>query len=629
MSAHPLRLAHWLALALACPVVLAVLALPALAQEPGGLRIESVDASEHPEVRLSVSAAIPLDVGKASQEGFAVFEDGLRRPVEVQHVGSGRLEVVLLVDTSGSMQGAAINAAREAASTFVQRMPSSVEVALVTFSTDAPLAVPFGAPREQLLAALDGLVASGETALYDAVNAGLAAFPAGTADARRVVVLLSDGGDTTSTGTLDDAVAGLSASGAQLSVIELATAETDRPALERLAAAGSGEILSTTDPAALVALYERLAADLVNRFELRYRSSAAGPTELRVELAQNGRRLVGVGTFDLPEAPAPSLRIGEFLDPGLLASRWAMLAGAAALYVAAALLVLAALAPRAPRPSMISRGRQAEGTPVSGLADWATRAAERGLQRRHLRTGLNEKLENAGIDLRPGEFVVLVVSAAATVGAFGLLLAGPLTGLLLAIGAVVLARVGLDAAVQRRRSRFAEQLGDTLQLLAGSLRAGHSLMQAVDAVSEEAEAPTCEEFRRLVVETRLGRDMETSLAAMAQRMGSEDFEWVAQAIAIHREVGGDLADVLDNVAGTIRERGQVRRQVKALTAEGRLSAWILLALPFGVAGFMTVTNPEYLAVLFETGIGRGMLAIGGLLMAAGALWLRKIVQVVF
>ena len=146
--------------------------------------------------------------------------------------------------------------------------------------------------------------------------------------------------------------------------------------------------------------------------------------------------------------------------------------------------------------------------------------------------------------------------------------------------------------------------------MAGSLRAGHSLLRAVDSVSQEAEAPTSEEFSRIVNETRVGRDLNDALDEVAERMGSDDFTWVAQAIAIHREVGGNLAEVLDAVGHTIRERNEIRRQVKALSAEGKLSAIVLMALPFGVTGFISLTNPGYIAKFTQSLTGYAMLGVG-------------------
>ncbi len=178
--------------------------------------------------------------------------------------------------------------------------------------------------------------------------------------------------------------------------------------------------------------------------------------------------------------------------------------------------------------------------------------------------------------------------------------AGLLLGLLAAVAVPLGAKLFVRFKTSRRQSAFADQLDDSLQLMASSLRAGHSIMRAMDAVSQEAASPTSEEFARLVNETRVGRDLAEALDEIAERTASDDFAWVAQAIAIHREVGGNLAEVLDAVGHTIRERNAIRRQVKALSAEGKLSAIVLMALPFGIVAFISMTNPSYLAGFTES-----------------------------
>jgi tight adherence protein B len=165
--------------------------------------------------------------------------------------------------------------------------------------------------------------------------------------------------------------------------------------------------------------------------------------------------------------------------------------------------------------------------------------------------------------------------------------------------------------------------------MAGSLRAGHSLLRAVDSVAHEADAPTSEEFSRIVNETRVGRDLNDALDEVAERMGSDDFTWVAQAIAIHREVGGNLAEVLDAVGHTIRERNAIRRQVKALSAEGKLSAIVLMALPFGVTAFISMSNPAYIAKFTQSVTGYAMLAAAVVMLLVGGLWLKSTVKIKF
>lgn len=243
--------------------------------------------------------------------------------------------------------------------------------------------------------------------------------------------------------------------------------------------------------------------------------------------------------------------------------------------------------------------------------------------------GRRNALEQAGIKMRQADFNLLVLCVSVTAGLVGFVLGGVLVGILsLAIGPLGVAIV-VKILTARRQTKFDQQLGDTLQMLAGGLRAGHSLLRSIDAVATEADSPTSEEFARIVAENRLGRDLKESLVDAAYRLKCEDFEWTSQAIEIHREVGGDLAEVLDHVAETIRERAQIKGQVRALSAEGKLSAYILLALPVGMFLFLQIASPGYIGVLFTNFLGWAM-AIGGVVsLALGAFWLSRVIKIKF
>lgn len=310
---------------------------------------------------------------------------------------------------------------------------------------------------------------------------------------------------------------------------------------------------------------------------------------------------------------------------------WALGIGLAAWYAALALGSLALLRRRRPRLALERRRPVlAGGGGLARLTDRLQRRLQRILSRSEgLGARVGAALEAAAVDRPVADFLILVGGAATAVAAVGLVLAGPAAALLMAllVPAVVAALLRMKAA--RRRAGFADQLEDSLQLLSSSLRAGHSLLRAVDSVAAEAEEPTAREFTRVVNETRLGRDLGPALTDVAARMASQDFEWVSQAVAIHREVGGDLAEVLDAVGGTIRERGQIRRQVKSLAAEGKLSAIVLIVLPFGVVGFLALANPGYLAKFTQSVVGYGMLGACVVLLTIGILWLRKVVQITF
>jgi tight adherence protein B len=266
---------------------------------------------------------------------------------------------------------------------------------------------------------------------------------------------------------------------------------------------------------------------------------------------------------------------------------------------------------------------------LAGAGAVAGAAVEKVLAKRGRLAEGAAALERAGMTIRLPDFVLVVGLATVAGGVLGFALGGLLPALLLAAAAPLGAKLLLRFRTGRRQAAFADQLDDSLQLMASSLRAGHSLLRAVDSVSQEAAAPTSEEFSRIVNETRVGRDLNDALDEVAARMGSDDFVWVAQAIAIHREVGGNLAEVLDAVGHTIRERNAIRRQVKALSAEGKLSAIVLMALPFGVTGFISMTNPAYIGRFAESLMGYAMLGAAGLMLVVGGLWLKKTVAIKF
>ena len=309
-----------------------------------------------------------------------------------------------------------------------------------------------------------------------------------------------------------------------------------------------------------------------------------------------------------------------------------MLAAAGGL--AAGLLVVVYLIV-APGPARLPwRRRRPDGGPeptvIGRVANAMIGLVDRMLSRRGRAGAAGEILEEAGIHLRLQEFTVLMIIGTVIAGALGTVIVNILLGLIFAIAVPLLVRVWLGIRVGRRQHLFADQLEDSLQLLASSLRAGHSMLQALNSVAREAESPTSEEFTRIINQTRVGRELGDALDETAHRMQSEDFSWVTQAIAINREVGGNLAEVLDAVGNTIRERGQIRRQVSALAAEGKMSAYVLMALPVGILAFLLVTNPSYLAAFVTSGVlGYGMIGAAIVMMVVGTFWLRKTVSIKF
>jgi tight adherence protein B len=266
----------------------------------------------------------------------------------------------------------------------------------------------------------------------------------------------------------------------------------------------------------------------------------------------------------------------------------------------------------------------------------ASTLAERLLGEGARRASLEDQLELAGVAAPAASVVLRVVVAAALALLAGVLVAflrPSLFAWLLPVALVVFTVLGarflLERRISRRRAAFADQLDDSLSLVASGLRAGHSLPRALDAVAQEAESPTAEEFARILNQHRLGRDLGEAIGLSAARMRSDDLAWVAQAVAIHREVGGNLSEVLDHVGETIRERSQIRRQVATLSAEGRMSANVLIALPVLIAVVLAIVSPSYLTVFLTTPLGWALIAAGLLLFAVGVVWLRAVVRIRF
>ncbi len=248
-------------------------------------------------------------------------------------------------------------------------------------------------------------------------------------------------------------------------------------------------------------------------------------------------------------------------------------------------------------------------------------------ERAGLLTRVEAALEQADLPLRPPEALFFHVAGALVAGMIGGLLFGPLAGLVL----LLLGAMGPFVYLHRRRvkrlRRFQVQLPDTLTLLSGSMRAGFSFVQGLEAVANEASEPTRRELQRVFTESRLGRPIEDALEDSAQRMNSMDLAWAVMAIRIQREVGGNLAELLDTVAYTMTQRERIRHEIFALTAEGRMSAVILGVFPPGFAGVLFMVQPDYIGSLFKEPTGIIACIVSAVMAGIGFVWLKKIMDI--
>ncbi|NUT97910.1 MAG: VWA domain-containing protein [Saccharothrix sp.] len=535
--------------------------------------------------------------------------------------------VVLVVDTSGSMAGERIATARQAALGYASSVPADVRVGLVAFADSPALLVAPTTDRAALASALDTLRANGNTALYDALPVAVTALD-GIASPRLVV--LSDGQDTSSRTKLDAATALLADRSVPADVVALAS---DDPALGRIAAAGGGKVLAAAEASDLAGAFAAAARTFTHRVavEVTVPDSLAGRTADLTVVASAGSSsvtaTVPVTFAALPAAPAPTA-------PAWSLELWLLVIGTFTAFLVAAVLLFGLVgrkegrdlddrigqygphrAQAAPEPEQgqVARGAlTVTDTLLGGKAD-----------------AIAARLDLAGMAIGASEWALLRLCGAVVLGVVTALLVGNpwIGGPLGALVAVLGTHLYVSFRIGRRRSAFRDQLPDVLQLVAGSLQSGFSLAQALDAVVRDDTQPSAGEVARALAETRVGVDLTDALDRVADRMTSTDLKWIVMAVRIQRSVGGNLAEVLLTTVATMRDRAQTRRQVHALSAEGRLSAYILIALPIGLAAWLVLTRYEYMRPLFTTAIGWVLVGGATVLVGLGALWMRKLVRV--
>jgi tight adherence protein B len=625
----------------------------------GSLQVHIRDAKIDPSgaVTIVVQATGNAVQGDLATSNFSVSE--ANQPVaglSVQPLLASQAQpvaVALLIDDSGSTKGKPHADAQAAASNFMRALPGGVQIALIAIDGSTHVASPFTSNRAILSAAIAGLPVGGETAIYDGI--ALASTMLSQVPGQHNIVLFTDGADTVSKTTLAGATAAAKSVKAPISSVGLTTPDSKPAVLSALSKGTGGTTISVADSGKLTAGFAQVAREIASQYLLTYSSthsavSAPNDLDLTVTVAAGSDSSADTVTVLNPHLASPAASAAPagpqpaaVAHPPLrfLASRQGLYIGAAAAFAALALLAFMVLhRPRnkallvlrrtlrlSVRPAGgVGRARES-GTFASGITRRAVDLVDQVPKPQGFEQRLQVAIDQAGWPLRANEFLALQAVGAVLGGLIGIGLVGNLViAALMAFFGFVIPRLILARRVHRRAAEFLSQLPDTLQLLSASLKAGYGLLQAIDTVTKEASAPTSTEFARVLTEARLGMPLEEALEAMAARVGGDDFRWVVMAINIQRQVGGNLATVLETVANTLREREQLRRQVKALSAEGRLSGIILFVLPIGLAAYMALVNPNYIGTLLTSWIGKAMIVTALILMGVGGLWMRKLVR---
>jgi tight adherence protein B len=403
--------------------------------------------------------------------------------------------------------------------------------------------------------------------------------------------------------------------------------------LKQMAQVTGGSFKSAATSASLDAVYSSIASELKRTWRVEYVTSARPGEQLHLRVAMNPEgaastnvRIPGSSSRDSGGSALPNPLYSP-LGGLLLTMLVAFLVLTACGFVlssAKGSWVKARLAPHVER-SRKTRKRE-KGQRLAALAG-LFRATEQAFGHRRVWHRLQRKLERADLPLRTVEFAYLIVGCAFVFAFFAAVSGRSSLGILVALavgGAIPYLFVSFKA--RQRMNAFEDQLPDLLVTLAASLKAGHSFKQGIQTIVDEGHEPASKELGRVLTDTRLGRPMDEALSETAERIGSKNFSFVITAVTIQRQVGGSLAGLFDMVADTVRQRQQFARKIKGLTAMGRASAYVLIALPFFIAFALTLLNPDYMAPLYNTSTGHTLIMVGLVMMAFGSLILKKLVS---
>ncbi len=619
---------------LVCAVGWAALgASMAAAQADSGLHLRPTGGARFPErsyvLSLPSEAYITPDAVVVRENGKVVKDVTV---VPASTAQSGQFGVVLVIDASDSMRGDAIVGATAAARAFAASRQPGQSFAVVTFNKDAKVALPLTTDSE----AIDAALASPpplahDTHLYDAVAQAVSMLENANVTVRSVVVL-SDGEDIGSVHSLEEVSAAAQDAGVRVFSVGLRSKAFDVAALQELARRGGGQYLEAKNPEDLEPIFGQLGSRLASEYLLHYTSNARPNRKVFVSVSVEsypGVVTAGYSTPSLSATAQQPFNRSEFET--FIRSRGGMVSTAvlAALLFALALHFL--IRPRAGGvrnrlAEFISLPTRTSEKPPEEQKEALFDRAEQSFEGTKWWDRFKQDLEIARITVSPARILLWTI-AATLLGAYLLyLIGGPIVGFL-GFSIPLIVRSVIKQRANRQRQLFAEQLPDNLQVLASALRAGHSLVGALSVVVDDSPEPSKSEFKRVIADEQLGVPLEDAIEVVASRMQSKDLSQVGLVAALQHETGGNTAEVLDRVADTVRERFELRRLVRTLTAQGRMSRWILTSLPVFLLLVITLLNPDYIDPLYSHPGGRLVLVGAGLMVVAGSLVIRKIIDI--
>jgi tight adherence protein B len=613
---------------LAAGLAFIFLALPAAAG--AAVQLRGIDASAYPTIRATIYS--PTGNGRP-----ALWENG--SPVagfETQNLG--RIKAMsLLIDRSQSMRGKPLTDAASGARAFIAAKQPNDELSVIAFGSRPITLSPFSTVRLDADVPLSHIKSDSArgTALYDAITQAARQLQ-GNPLPGRVIIVLTDGADNASTGTIATAIAAARQANASIYTIGIEGEGFTSDPLVQLASETGGQYFGAASTSDLARVYGSIAAALKKTWRVQYVTAAVPGDHLRLTASVVGEgsttKLASIPTGETTPLPQPSKLVPKnAYGPG---GPLAVAIAVAALVLFACLFFLAGIRGSWVRARIAPHTGEAKGNSKQKRKARRTEMfasifqfTERTLGHLKQWRMISKMLERADIQLRTVEFFWIAVGSALVVAMFSFLFgASPVILIILTVVAGMIPFSVVWLKMRKRLRAFENQLPDLLITIAASLKAGHSFKQGLQAVVDEGHPPANEEFKRVLTEASLGRPMDDALAEMAERMASKNFEFAITAVTIQRQVGGSLATLFDMVADTVRQRQQFTRKIRALTAMGRMSAYTLIGIPFFLLGTITLANGTYMHPLYHTHAGHLLMIIGLTMMAIGSAILKKIVS---
>ena len=505
--------------------------------------------------------------------------------------------IIFLIDTSGSMKAEKIATVRNSVREIIGSIDLDQEIGIISFSKQVNNLVPITKDHQSALKQIDSLFAGGDTSMYDAIllglNSDLITKPS-------QLILLSDGEDTTSTASISFLLGSLGSTGIPVNTIGVQVSIGQQEILKKISEASGGSYFNINNINDLLATYKTILEP-----------------QLKLVPPETANNSSGMGSTKFLENRNLLFEIGVSVVIAILM-----------------FLLLTNL-----RDRIQKRGRQI--ARLATLQKYSYRSIRRisskfrttittyGFIPDQLENWIKAKLELIYSEVTYETVVKILLSSWAFLNLSFLFISNNFFISTLLSSTIV--PLGFNAVIsnvrQKQILRFSQELPELLNILASALRAGLTLPQGLEAFSTDSKGEVARQIRRTIGEIRVGTPIDESLMGVADRMKSEDLRWAVTALSIQRVVGGSMATILTTTFETVKARSEIRREVKTLSAEGKLSAYVLMSLPLGIFSFLLLTRREYVSVFWTEPAGFFLLGIVVVALSIGWVWMKKIVDI--